>query len=272
MNSRRPRAAELAGVVAAAWALAAMPAFGTLRQLDAEPVVGVWYRGSPRGVPNTDDLGELRALGFTTVVWPNSTPDLVLDIRRAAATVGLTVVVRRAAAWLSAETAAAGHAQLDVRVDRMDARDMPALAWRALAHGTRHIAFDAGEVAGPIWRSSSGMMAEWVEPARALARHWGFNAELFRTMGRARVLEPVESAARHVEIALFEAPRSWVIIATNTGTTRARGTAVLPPGVPAAPWADLFDGEVMAMLDAPGGARWSFDLPRGVARLFAIDK
>ena len=36
----------------------------------ADPVVAVWYRGTPAGTPRQEELAVIRALGFGGIAWP----------------------------------------------------------------------------------------------------------------------------------------------------------------------------------------------------------
>ena len=56
------------------------------------PIVAVWYRGVPAGTPRPDDLGAIRALGFTAIAWPRGDARALESVRKMAASVGLGVV------------------------------------------------------------------------------------------------------------------------------------------------------------------------------------
>ena len=64
------------------------------RLLAADPVVSVWYRGSPPGQPRQDDLAVIKAMGFLSVTWPSISTGGAADLRRMADTVGVGVQVR----------------------------------------------------------------------------------------------------------------------------------------------------------------------------------
>jgi hypothetical protein len=248
-----------------------------VRPLGDDPVgaaarVWIWYRGEPAGVPRLDDLAELRALGFSAVIWPASAERGATAARRMAAQVGLTLDVRASEPALTPDRASTPGRRVTIGVGPGLANFAAAIAWRAIAHGARDVGFDAGESSsGLVWRDRSGALLPWVAEARALTRQFEFNAALVGAFGRSMAMT-IEGAIPGIEVALVDAGRSWVIVATNVSAARVRGAARLPRAVPAAPWSNLFDGEVMAMLDQPEGPRWSFELMPGQAKVFAVDK
>ena len=88
----------------------------TLLSARSEAVVSVWYRGTPAGVPNQDDLAMLRALGFRAVTWPASQAAGVAELRRQAAIVSLAVEVRNPLPAVTAASALTPGPQIDVRL------------------------------------------------------------------------------------------------------------------------------------------------------------
>ncbi|MEZ5317488.1 MAG: hypothetical protein R2752_08830 [Vicinamibacterales bacterium] len=237
----------------------------------AGPVVSIWYRGTPAGTPSLEDLGELQALGFASVTWPASQSAGAAAVLEEAARIGLHVSVR--GRGVSAQSAMlAGVRWVDVPVGDVDARDLPAIVWRAVAHGARAIAFDAGETGGRGWRDAKGDPRPWLEHARALARQFRFNADLLGLMSLPLpvVIDPPVPAG--LEVGLFDATRVWVLIATNTSRATVKAVAHLPKDTPPALWTSLIDGEGMSMLDEPAGPRWTFEIPRGGALVYAINK
>jgi hypothetical protein len=238
------------------------------------PAASVWYRGTPAGRPRQDDLATIRALGFTAVTWPAPSPRAVDELRRMAALVSLDVHIRRPEPPLTAARASEPGPIVDVRVRDLPAWQLSAVVWRAVAHGARTVAFDAGEPAGAGVLTSRGQTAAWVGPARTLARHLAANGPLFDRLGVGRAL-PVESTvSKDLDLQLFELSRDWVIIATNLARVRVEASARLPPDVPYAPWGDLLDGSAppMAMRDEVGGARWPLSLEGGAARIYVTTK
>jgi hypothetical protein len=59
----------------------------------ADPVVTVWYRGTPAGTPRQEELAVIRALGFGGVTWPASQTQSVEALKKMAADVGLQVTL-----------------------------------------------------------------------------------------------------------------------------------------------------------------------------------
>src|SRR6188508_169289 len=61
--------------------------------LAAEPIVGVWYRGTPAGTPKQEELAVIRALGFAAVTWPASQKTGLEAFKAMAAAAGLQVTI-----------------------------------------------------------------------------------------------------------------------------------------------------------------------------------
>ena len=118
---------------------------------------------------------------------------------------------------------------------------------------------------------AAGNTPPWVFPARAISRQLTANARLFDQLGVGSVVA-IEPAAPTAEILLFQTSREWIIVATNLGGARVRGTARLPRPVPYAPWAGVLDGSQIAMRDEPTGPRWTIDLEPGAARIYLAAK
>jgi hypothetical protein len=66
----------------------------TLPCFAAEPVVALWYRGTPAGTPQLDDLAAIKAAGFDAITWPAGEAGSVEAISRLAERHGLTVVIQ----------------------------------------------------------------------------------------------------------------------------------------------------------------------------------
>jgi hypothetical protein len=81
-----------------------------------DPVVAVWYRGTPAGTPRQDDLAAIRAQGFTGVTWPANQTARVEDLRRMAGSVGLVVSLQPASVPLTASSALKPGDRVDVIV------------------------------------------------------------------------------------------------------------------------------------------------------------
>ena len=204
--------------------LAAAPA------LAAEPVVSVWYRGSPAGTPQADDLAAIKAAGFQAVTWPAAHASRLEELSALAGQAGLMVV-------LDPDVRAFELSQrLTVPVTRIGASHIAAVVWRAVSKGIRTISFDPGQSSGTGLASDKGL-ADWVAPAAALARQLSANAVLFDAL-RPTVTPPryVSPRPPAVELTLVESPRAWVAIATNTGGFATSVDAQLPVGVPYAIW------------------------------------
>ena len=71
---------------------------------------------------------------------------------------------------------------------------------------------------------------------------------------------------------LLEAPKSWVLVATNGSKDRVRPVVHLPSGIPYALWLNLLDASSMAMLEQPRGPQWTTDLELYAVRIYVIDK
>jgi hypothetical protein len=241
--------------------LAGTPAFA------AEPVVAVWYRGTPAGTPRLDDLAAIRAAGFGAITWPSVDARTVADVSRLAEAVGLTVVIQpdgRAVPSL--------EGRITVDLTRVRPAEIPAIAWRAVARGARIVSFDPGPGEGSGLDRRDGRRHDWVAPAVAIARQLAANAELLGQLRHAATPAYLSSRPSSLDVELFEGVRAWVIIATNTGRARARAQVALPRGVPYAIWVSLVDASTIAMLDRPDGARWTFEIGSGAAVVYVIDK
>ena len=244
----------------------------------AEPVVSVWYRGTPAGVPSADDLAAIRAHGFTGITWPASQTERLADLKRLAAEIGLNVAIQRAPVHLTPAAAAKPPDRVDVVVSRLKPAEIPALVWRAVAHGARTIAFDPGVSTGGGVSAGSGLTdtrgtpQPWVAPAAALARNLTFNGRLFASVTPGPPVSIQSPAPPGVDVVLLEAPRVWVLVSTNTSVVPVATAAELPPSVAPALWTSLLDGSNMSMLSRKVGPRWSFELGPGEAAVWTIDK
>jgi hypothetical protein len=241
---------------------------------NAEPVVSIWYRGTG-GVPRQDDLAAIRAQGFAAVTWPASQSAQAAEVHRLASGLGLGVSIQAAPVHLSPGAASRPSDRVDVVVSRTAAAEIPALVWRAVAHGARTIAFDPGAASsggGTGLTDSNGRPFPWVAPAAALARHLTFNARLFLDVrpGPGLTIQPPMPAG--LDVVLLETPRVWVLISTNTSASPIKAVADLPKAVAPALWTSLLDGSAMSMLSRPAGPRWTFQLAPGEAGVWTIEK
>jgi hypothetical protein len=230
----------------------------------AEPVVSLWYRGTPAGTPRLDDLAAIRAVGFRGVTWPSANVAGFAELTRLANVVGLTVVVQPAGVPLDG--------RLDVAVTKIRPAEIPAIVWRAVTRGVRTVSFDPGQKAGTGLNAVDGRDPAWLGPAVAVARELGGNAPLFGDLRPGLPLVFLSARPASLDVTLFEGPQCWVIVATNTGGTPAETVARLPVGVPYAIWVSLIDGSTIAMPDRPTGAEWAVRLAPGEAAAYVIDK
>ena len=237
-----------------------------------EPSVGVWYRGQPAGVPRLDDLAVMKALDFSSVTWPASSSSGIADLRRFAATIGLTVVTRDRPASLTTASALAPGEYVDVAVTEIPPAAIAALVWRAVAHGARVVSFDPGPSAGTGLINVGGEAPAWMAPAKSIARTLSFNAQLMKDLrpGPPVTIDPPKPP--DLDVVLLDANRSWVVVATSTADTPVRATVRLPREVPYALWVNLLDGTNMSMLSQPAGPVWSLDFTPHGAVFYIIDK
>jgi hypothetical protein len=236
------------------------------------PVASVWYRGQPAGVARAADLAAIRASGFAAVTWPLSNVEGAADLRRLADEAGLAVVIRAEARPLTAQTALAPSAAVDISAGRARPGAMSSLAWRAIAHGARVISFDAGLRSGTGVSDSSGAPAPWVAEAAHVAQDLRVNGGFIVEWRRAEPVVVDTPRPASFDVVLLEADKSWVVVATNPSATSVHAVAHLPARVPYAIWLNLIDGTTTAMLNEAQGPRWSLDLEPWTASVNIIDK
>ena len=233
----------------------------------AEPVVALWYRGTPLGTPRLDDLAAIRAAGFEAITWPSGDTRAVAALSKLAQTLGLLLVIHP-------EGAAASRIEGRLTIDatHLGATEIPAVAWRAVANGVRTISFDPGPGPGTGLDRPDGQRPEWVAPAAALARQLSANAKLIDGLRRTAPPRFLSLKPPVLDVQLFEGVRAWVLIASNTGRRTVEAEVALPKGVPYAIWVSLLDATTIAMVDRPEGARWKFRIDAGAAAVYVIDK
>jgi len=236
------------------------------------PAVSIWYRGTPAGTPTANDLAAIRAMGFSSVTWPQANTAGATELRRLADIVGLEVVIRVDAVALSPTTALKPGDYVDVVTTGLSAGDIPALAWRAIAHGARVISFDGGAASGAGLSDAGGTLKPWVEPGRAVARQLAFNGHLVTDLQAGGTIRIDGKPQESLDLVLLQDARSWVIVATNASHSTVRAVAHLPAGTPAALWSSLLDGTTMSMINQLEGPTWNFTLEPGVAQVYVIDK
>ena len=232
----------------------------------------MWYRGNPAGTPRQSDLGVIRALGFNGVTWPKSAAAQEAELKRLAELVGLTAEIVDVPAPITPESALKPGARVDIAVDTGNGSNIPALAWRAVAHGARTIAFDSGDRAGVGTDEKDGSLKPWARAAIAMARQLTGNSRLVAILkpGPGIVLSPPNAPA--LDVVLLDGQRTWVVVATNTSAGTLTSSARLPAGAPYAMWISWADGATLAMVDEPAGPRWNFQIGPGAARVYLIDK
>lgn len=238
----------------------------------AEPVVSVWYRGSPAGQPRLDDLAAIRALGFTGVTWPILQTAGVPELRRMAEIVGLAVVLRSEPRPSGADGTAIPDARVDLPVSGAAAQTVAARAWRAVARGARVLSFDPGQKEGTGLTTADGQTLPWVAPAVAIARQLSANATLVDRLRPGPAVTIGPPAPSGLDVVMLDGESSWIIVATNTGPGRQKVVARLLPGIPYALWVSWLDGTDLSMLSTPAGPRWTFELDSGKALVYIIGK
>jgi hypothetical protein len=235
------------------------------------PLVSIWYRGHPAGVPKTEDLAAIRARGFAAVTWPFASETSRAALRRLADQTGLAVVGPDSVP-LAAVSALRGEQIVDVRVAKVPAAAIAPIAWRAIGRGARVIAFDAGLSEGSGLTDEKDRTPAWVLAAADVARQLHINGGLFGVCqpGPAVTIDSPRSPS--LDVVLLDAGKSWVVMATNASRARIHAVAHLPPGVPYALWLNLLNGSTMAMLSQPAGPRWDLDMEGWGVRIYVIDK
>lgn len=248
--------------------LAALGLVIVLAAADAQTTparVFVWYRGTPIGTPQQNDLARWRAVGLNGVMWPANQQAGETEFRRMAAVAGLDLDVRDPSVKTrDVET---------IILSRLRAPDdVAAVAWRAVSRGTHEIAIDPGAPPGGSLTSPSGDLRPWVRPVVAVSRQISTNGELLGALHRRSDVTFDGPLSTDLDVALLEGERSFVVVATNTGRTPARASAHLPAGVRYALWVSLVDGSMMSMLREGTGAKWEPEVPPGAALAYVIDK
>ena len=258
-----------AALVVAAWLTVLMPA----RASAADPVVAVWYRGNPAGIPRQSDLGAIRALGFTGVTWPGSNRAGTSELTRLAGLVGLEVLIADGPSVpIDGRSALRPPARVDIAVSSATPGMISALAWRAVAHGARVIAFDAGVRIGAGLEEPGGALKPWARAAIGVARQLTANANLVNAMkpGPGLIFTPTPPAS--LNVVLLDGDRSWVIVATNTSASPISSRVRLPAGTPYALWVSWLEGSPLAMISEPAGPRWMLRMEPRSAQVYIIDK
>jgi len=236
-----------------------------------DPIVAVWYRGNPVGVPQQSDLGAIRALGFNAVVWPAVHEVGLAQLYSLAARVGLKVISADKPRPITGSSALKPPARVDIAVTSATGPTILALAWRAVAHGGRVIAFDGGMPAGAGLEETDRSLKPWVRTAINIARALTANANLAGMM-RSGPRVSVTPKPAGLDVAMLDADRAWVIVATNTSSNPIKAEARLPKGTPYALWVSWLEGPPLAMVSESSGPRWVLSLEPYGAQVYIIDK
>ena len=239
----------------------------------ADPVVAVWYRGNPAGTPRQSDLGAIRALGFTGVTWPRTSAAGVDELTRLAGLVGLKVVIADGPSTpIDGRTALRPSSRVDISVASATPGMILALAWRAISHGARVIAFDSGARTGAGLEQPDGSLKPWARAAISVSRQLNANANLVNALrpGPGLILTPAPPPT--LDVVLLDADRSWVIVATNTSGSSVSSRVRLPAGTPYALWVSWLEGSPLAMISEPAGPRWMLKMEPRSALVYIIDK
>src|SRR5262245_48025565 len=139
--------------------------------------VFVWYRGTPVGTPQQNDLARWRAVGLNGVMWPADQRAGEADFRRMAAVAGLELDVR------DPSVKSRDVETIVLRTLRAP-EDVAAIAWRAVTRGTHEIAIDPGGAPGGALTFPSGDLRPWVKPVVAVSRQISTNGDLLGALRR----------------------------------------------------------------------------------------
>ena len=238
----------------------------------SEPIVTVWYRGTPAGTPRQDELAIIRAIGFSSITWPVSQSSALATLKTMAESVGLKVIVADAPKSATAESVGTASERVDFVVTPQNATVLTPMAWRAVAHGARVIAFDSGSSTGAGLENPDRSLKSWVTAAQGVARQFDVNGRLIQALRPGPFLMMTPDTVPGLDVVMLDADRSWVLIATNTSNVAVSATVRLPAGAPYAIWADLLDNASLAMAGEAAGPRWNLKMDPYLARVYVIDK
>jgi hypothetical protein len=237
-----------------------------------DPVITIWYRGTPAGTPVQQELAVIRALGFSAITWPASQTKPLEGLKTMAASAGLQVLVAQPPKPATAESVLTAAERVDLVVTPQNVDALTPLAWRAIAHGARVIGFDAGAATGAGLENQDRSLRPWVTAARGLARQFSANNKLIQALrpGPGVIMTP--DSVPGLDVVMLDAGRSWVLIATNISNTPVTATIRLPTGAPYAIWADLLDNSSLAMAGEAAGPRWNLKMDANATHVYIIDK
>lgn len=232
-------------------------------------VFSFWYRGSPPGVVRAEDVETIRDLGFAAVTWPyRGSPGTTMLIGLADAA-GLKVVFREMPAPIGPASVVEHRDTVDIDLSAVPSTVIRPLVWRAVAHGARVISFDPG---ARSLAPASARSAAWLPVVVDLGRQLRANGQLFGESRDGPNVTFETPPAPGVDVALRDAGKAWIVIATNVSSKQVRVSARLPATVPYAMWLSLLDGSTLAMLEDAAGPKWLFDLDARGVRVHVIDK
>jgi hypothetical protein len=243
-----------------------------------QPIVSVWYRGTPAGTPVAGELAVIRALGFGGIVWPGpdsgraagSYPEQSIEALTEA--VGLKLIRATTPQAATPQSVLAPGARVDLMATDPNPAMLTALAWRAVAHGARVLAFDGQTPHGAGLENPDRSLTPWARAAMDVARQFSANDKFIAALAPGPGLIITPDLAPALDVAMLDTGRSWVLIATNTSGAPVSATVRLPDGTPYAIWLDLLDGSTLAMNGAAAGPRWDLKLAPRSARVYMIEK
>jgi len=239
-----------------------------------KPLVSVWYRGTPAGTPLATELAVIRALGFGGVVWPappagQPSANPIVALAEAA---GLTLTRAAAPQPATPQSVLEPPARVDLIASGPDVGALTALAWRAVAHGARSLAFDGGGEHGAGLENPDRSLKPWARAAIDVARQFSANPRLIASLAPGPGLITTPDLAPALDVVMLDAGRAWAVIATNTSNAQVTATVRLPAGTPYAIWLDVLDGSTLAMNGEAAGPRWNLKLAAHAAHVYVIDK
>jgi len=240
-----------------------------------QPLVSVWYRGTPPGTPVAEELAVIRALGFGGIVWPDpesgrAAGDKSIEALTQAA--GLTLTRAAAPQPATPQSALTPSARVDLVVTDPNPAMLTALAWRAVAHGARALAFDGHVDHGAGLENPDRSLKPWAHAAIDVARQFSVNDKFILALAPGPGVITTPDLSPALDVSMLDTGRSWVVIATNTSSAPVAATVRLPDGTPYAIWLDVLDGSMLSMNGAGAGPRWDLKLGARSARVYMIEK
>jgi hypothetical protein len=242
------------------------------------PLVCVWYRGTPAGTPVAEELAVIRALGFGGVVWPGPASERPAggkpanSIEALTEAAGLKLIRAAAPQPATPQSVMAPPARVDLIAGDVNAGILTALAWRAVAHGARVLAFDGHVDHGAGLENPDRSLKPWAHAAIDVARQFSLNERFIVALAPGPGVITTPDLFPALDVSMLDTGRSWVVIATNTSSAPVTATVRLPDGTPYAIWLDVLDGSTLAMNGAAAAPRWDLKLDARSARVYMIEK